>query len=448
MALVQPFRAYRYNPAVASYDRVLTQPYDKITPKRQAEYYASDPHNLIAIEKGRVQSDDTPQSNVYTRAAASLRSWIGENVVQQDSAPAFYAYSQEFTVPGSKVRRTRRGFIGAGKLDEYSANVIFRHEYTLSGPKADRLELLRHTRMHTGQLFMLYSDPKLQIDVMLDEVEASQPPVTQLMDEYSVTHRLWIIAQQERISAIQKALADQKLVIADGHHRYETALSFRNECRTRAGKLVPDAPYEFSMMTFVNTRREGLTILPTHRVVANLLDFSWSAVRRYLEPWFATEVFPFSDEAEGLRAQANFLEKLAAAKSRRAIGVFPKAEHGASAFYILTLRPEADQAQILPGLSRLQRQLDVVLLHQGILEPALGITPHAVAAEANLRYEREAVAALDAVARGNAQVAFLLNAVDVDLVMNVATAGEVLPQKSTDFYPKLLSGITMYRIEE
>lgn len=448
MALVQPFRAYRYNPAVVSYDRVLTQPYDKITPARQEEYYAADPHNLIAIEKGRVHNDDTPQNNVYTRAAASLRSWIGEKVVQQDPAPAFYAYSQEFTVPGTSLRRTRRGFIGAGKLEEYSANIIFRHEHTLSGPKADRLELLRHTRTHTGQLFMLYSDPKRLADRVLEESETSQPAVTQLIDEYGVTHRLWLVAEPERIAAIQRALADQKLVIADGHHRYETSLNFRNECRTRAGKLIPDAPCEFSMMTFINTRSEGLTILPTHRVVANLRDFSWSAVRRYLEPWFATEVFAFGGDAERVAAQSNFLKKLNAAKAQRAIGVFPQPEHGISAFYTLMLRPEADIAQILPGLSPLQRQLDVVLLHQGILEPALGITPHAVASEANLTYEREAAMALDAVSRGAAQAAFLLNAVDVDLVMRVATAGEVMPQKSTDFYPKLLSGIAMYRIEE
>ena len=448
MALVQPFRAYRYNGDIVAYDRVLTQPYDKITPKRQEEYYANDPHNLIAVEKGRVYSEDSPGNNVYTRAAASLRSWIGERVVQQDPAPGFYAYSQEFTVPGTNARRTRRGFVGAGKLEDYSANVIFRHEHTLSGPKADRLELLRHTRTHTGQLFLLYSDPKLQIDAILDSVEASQQPVTQLIDEYGVTHRLWMIAEQERISAIQRAMADQKLVIADGHHRYETSLNFRNESRTRAGKLIPDAPYEFSMMTFINTRSEGLTILPTHRVVANLRDFSWSAVRRYLEPWFATEVFAFGGDTERVNTQANFLEKLTIAKAQRAIGVFPKPEQGSSAFYILTLRPEADLAQILPGLSPLQRQLDVVLLHQGILEPALGITPHAVASEANLTYEREAATAIDAVARGNAQIAFLQNAVDVDLVMQVATAGEVMPQKSTDFYPKLLSGITMYRIEE
>jgi uncharacterized protein (DUF1015 family) len=448
MALVHPFRAYRYNPSVAPYEKVLTQPYDKISPAMQENYYAAHPHNLIAVEKGRSLPGDTPENNVYTRAAATVRSWIAEHAVQQDAAPAFYAYTQEYDVPGTPLRRTRRGFIGAGKLEDYSSGVIFRHEHTLSGPKADRLELLRHTRMHTGQLFLLYSEPQLLVDKVIEEVAASQAPATQMMDEYGVIHRLWPIADPQRIVSIQNAMADQKLVIADGHHRYETSLNFRNENRTRAGKLIADAPYEFSMMTFINTRSEGLTVLPTHRVVANVRDFSWSAVRRYLEPWFATEVFAFTGDAERQEARGKFLARLVEAKSRRAIGVYPAAHAGSHAFYVLTLRPEADISQILPGLSPLQRELDVVLLHQGILEPALGITPHAIASEANLSYEREATAALDAVDRGAAQVAFLLNPVDVDLVMRVATAGEVMPQKSTDFYPKLLSGITMYRIEE
>jgi uncharacterized protein (DUF1015 family) len=447
MALVQAFRAYRYNPSVAPFDRVLTQPYDKISPAMQDKYYAADPHNLIAIEKGRSRPDDSAQHNVYTRAAVSLDSWIAQSVVQQDPAPAFYAYSQEFTVPGTSVRRTRRGFIGLGHLEDYSAGIIFRHEFTLSGPKADRLELLRHTRTHTGQLFMLYSDPQLAVDKLLSEIECAAPPVTQLTDEYGVVHRLWIIADPQHIAAIQNAMDAQKLVIADGHHRYETALNFRTESRTRAAKLDAKAPYEFSMMTFVNTCAEGLTILPTHRVVSRLHDFSWAAVRRYLEPWFATETFPVRDEASAAETRGQFLSRLSEATAERAIGAYPAAEPGHKAFYLLTLRPEADLAQILPGLSPLQRELDVVLLHQGILEPALGITPHAVSSEANLTYEREAGAALDAVDRGAAQIAFLLNPVDVDLVMEVATSGEVMPQKSTDFYPKLLSGITMYRVE-
>jgi uncharacterized protein (DUF1015 family) len=447
MALVYPFRAYRYNPEIAPFDRVLTQPYDKISPAQQEKYYAADPHNLIAVEKGRTSPQDTPQNNVYTRAAAALEGWIAENAVKQDAAPAFYAYTQEFTVPGSSTRRTRRGFIGAGQLEDYANNVIFRHEHTLSGPKADRLELLRHTHTHTGQLFMLYSDPQRRVDVILREVEASEKPVTELLDEYGVTHRLWMIADADRVATIQKAMAEQKLVIADGHHRYETSLNFRNESRTKSGKVIPDAAYERSMMTFVNTQSEGLTILPTHRVVNNLRDFSWSAVRRYLEPWFVTDVFSFSNNAQRAEALEKFRTRLMQVKMQRAIGVYSATNAASKAFYLLTLRPEADVAQILPALSPMQRQLDVVLLHQGILEPALGVTPHAVASESNLAYEREFTAAIEAVDRG-AQAAFLLNPVDVGVVMKVATSGEVMPQKSTDFYPKLLSGITMYRVAE
>ncbi|HXH67472.1 MAG TPA: DUF1015 domain-containing protein [Candidatus Limnocylindrales bacterium] len=447
MAQVYPFRAYRYNPEVAPFDRVLTQPYDKISPAQQENYYAADPHNLIAVEKGRTSPQDTPQNNVYTRASAALNGWIVANAVKRDAAPAFYGYTQEFTVPGSSTRRTRRGFIGAGQLEDYANDVVFRHEHTLSGPKADRLELLRHTHTHTGQLFMIYSDPEKRVDAILGEVEAAEKPVTELLDEYGVTHRLWMIADPGKVAAIQKAMSDQKLVIADGHHRYETSLNFRNESRTKAGKVIPDALYERSMMTFVNTHSEGLVILPTHRVVNNLRDFSWSSVRRYLEPWFATEVLSFAGDAQKVEAMEKFRRGLTHAKTRRAIGVYPAASPGSQAFYLLTLRPEADLAQILPGLSPLQRQLDVVLLHQGILEPALGVTPHAVASESNLSYEREFPAAIEAVDRG-AQLAFLLNPVDVDVVMKVATSGEVMPQKSTDFYPKLLSGITMYRVAE
>jgi len=447
MALVYPFRAYRYNPNIAPFDHVLTQPYDKISPAQQEKYYAADPHNLITVEKGRTFPADTPQNNVYTRAAAALKGWIAENAVAQDATPAFYAYSQDYTVPGGSTRRTRRGFIGVGQLEDYANEVVFRHEHTLSGPKADRLELLRHTHTHIGQLFMLYSDPQKRVDAILEQVESSEKPVTELLDEYGVTHRLWIVADPRHVAAIQQAMTDQKLVIADGHHRYETSLNFRNESRAKAGKVVPDASYERSMMTFVNTYSEGLTILPTHRVVSNLRDFAWSGVRRYLEPWFATEVFPFAGDAQRAEAQKKFHTRLIQAKAQRAIGVYPISDTASRAFYLLTLRPEADLAQILPGLSRLQRQLDVVLLHQGILEPALGVTPHAVSSESNLTYEREFSAALEAVDHG-AQVAFLLNPVDVDAVMKVATSGEVMPQKSTDFYPKLLSGITMYRIEQ
>jgi len=452
MAQVHPFQAFRYNPQRVPFERVLTQPYDKISTSMQESYYAADPHNLVAVEKGRSYPTDTPQNNVYTRAAAALESWIREDIVKQDPAPSFYAYSQQYAVPGTGEQRTRRGFIGAGKLEDYAAGVVFRHEHTLSGPKADRLELLRHTRTHTGQLFMLYSDPQKRIDGILTDVECSTPAEMLLRDEYDVVHRLWAISDSGRTAAIKQVMEEQKLVIADGHHRYETALNYRNERRLHAGGLHPSAPYaqasyDFAMMTFVNTCSEGLTILPTHRLAANLHDFSWSEARRYLEPWFEAQAFPFADDSQKTEAQNKFLAQLQHARAQRAIGAYPSAEPGKRAYYVLTLRRGADLSQLLHAVSPLQRELDVVLLHDGILEPAFGITPQAVTAEKNLSYEREASAALDAVDRGAAQIAFLLNPVDVDQVMHIATAGEVMPQKSTDFYPKLLSGIAMYRID-
>jgi uncharacterized protein (DUF1015 family) len=447
MAQVYPFRAFRYDPKRAPFDRVLTQPYDKISPAMQEKYYTADPHSLIAVEKGRAYPSDAPQNNVYTRAAAAIENWIRDQIVVQDPVPSFYSYTQEYTAPGTEERRTRRGFIGAGKLEEYSAGVVFRHEQTLSGPKADRLELLRHTRTHTGQLFMLYSDATKRVDAILAEAESAAAPATEMRDEYGVLHRLWVIAEPQRVAAIQKAMEDRQLVIADGHHRYETALNYRNECRVRAGKIDPHAPYERVMMTFVNTRSEGLMILPGHRVVAHVHDFSWSGVRRHLEPWFAAEEFPFSGSGERAEAKRKFLAKLTSSREKRAIGVYPAPEVRKRAFYLLTLREGVNLAQLLPNVSPLQRELDVVLLHEGILEPALGITPQAVTAEANLTYEREASAALEAVDGGRAQISFLLNPCDVEQVMKIATAGEVMPQKSTDFYPKLMSGITMYRVD-
>ena len=445
MAQVFPFRAFRYNPALVRFERVLTQPYDKITPAMQDSYYAADPHNLITVEKGRSDSSDTTQNNVYTRAAAALSDWIRGGILRQDPAPAFYAYSQEYTVPGTEQRRIRSGFIGAGRLEGYSAGVVFRHEQTLSGPKVDRLELLRHTRTHTGQLFMLYSDPRRRVDEILAEPESATPD-SQLRDEYGVIHRLSMVTRPHHISEIQRAMADQKLVIADGHHRYETALAYRDECRASAPKSDPDAPFERVMMTFINTSSEGLTILPTHRVAGRIHDFSWPAVRRHLEPWFAGEEFPFSNDAEKAAAGERFLFSLDSTRSRRAIGVYPAAGSQRRAFYLLTLRDGANLTELLPHVSSLQRELDVVLLHEGILEPALGITAQAVTTEAHLSYEREARAALEAVDSGRGQIAFLLHPCAVAQVMKIATAGEVLPQKSTDFYPKLLSGITMYDI--
>ena len=444
MAEIFPFRAYRYNAARVDPVKTLTQPYDKITPAMAEKYAAASPYNLIPVEKGKVMPDDAPGNNVYTRAAKALQDWIQAGVIVRDATPSLYAYFQEYPMPGNNDRQVRKGFIAVGRLEDYSAGVVFRHEQTLSGPKADRLELLRHTKTHTGQLFMLYSDPAARVDALLDAAARGTPEV-EVRDEYDVVHRLWPVTNANAIEAIEREMADKKLVIADGHHRYETALAYRDECRARAGRVDPNAPYEKVMMTLFNTAGKGLTILPTHRVVANVKGFSFEAFRAALADTFDWRSYPFAGAADRTEAYMTFRKDLVSrGQEQRAIGVYA----AAGAFYLCLLKKEADLEALLPEVSAAQRQLDVVLLHRLILGRGLGITAEAVKSEKNITYEREMDAAIAEVDRGRAQICFLLNSVSVETVSTMAMAGEVLPQKSTDFFPKLMSGITMYRLEE
>jgi uncharacterized protein (DUF1015 family) len=351
-------------------------------------------------------------------------------------------YEQEFDVPGTREHRRRRGLIALTRLADYSAGVVHRHERTLSGPKADRLELMRRTRTQTGQLFLLYDDAGRRVDKLLAEATRG-PASTEAGDEYGVRHRLWVIADSAVIEQVTAALAEKKLVIADGHHRYETALAYRDECRRQHPQAGPDAPHEFAMVTLVNARSQGLVILPTHRVMANLENFQFDAFRSKLAPHFDWYAYPFTGAAERDASCADFLRDLAAlGRERRAFGAY-----AGGAFYLFLLRPDADLEKLLPDVTPAQRALDVVLLHRHVLQEGLGITPEAVAAEKNIRYERELEAACAAVDDGRAQAAFLLSPVRVAQVMDMALAGEVMPQKSTDFFPKMLSGLALYRHE-
>jgi uncharacterized protein (DUF1015 family) len=444
MAEIFPFRAYRYNSARVEPAKVLTQPYDKITPAMAQKYAAASAYNLITVEKGKSLPTDTPENNVYTRAARALDDWIAAGVIVQDAAPSLYAYFQEYTAPGTSSRRVRKGFIAVGRIEDYSAGVVFRHEQTLSGPKADRLELLRHTRTHTGQLFMLYSDSAGRADALLESA-AQSPAQVEVRDEYDVVHRLWSVTQAPTIEIIQRELADKKLVIADGHHRYETALAYRDECRARARRPDCNAPYEKVMMTLFNTAGTGLTILPTHRVVAGVPGFSLERFPSALANLFEERFYPFTGAAERPQAYERFRRDLqASGREPRAIGVYA----GGGAYFIFSLKKGSDLEALLPDISPAQRQLDVVLLHRLILERGLGITPDAVKTERNITYEREMDKAIAEVDQGRAQICFLLNSVSVETVAEMAMAGEVLPQKSTDFFPKLMSGITMYRLTD
>lgn len=443
MAEITPFRAIRYDARRVPLDSALTQPYDKITPEMQARYYSASPYSLIAIEKGKTLPCDSATDNVYTRAARSMDDWLAQGVLVRDAAPAIYAYFQDFALPGTTRPLERRGFIALGRLEEYDKGVVFRHERTLTAPKADRLELLRQTRAQTGQLFLLYDDSARRVDAILEEASKA-PPTAEVTDELGVIHRLWPITDAAKIERIAAAMASQKLVIADGHHRYETALNYRDECRAKAGGANPDAPYEKAMWSCFNIHQDGIKILPTHRVVRNLTGFSVDHFLKAASAYFSWYAYPFVSADERTEAYGEFRRDLARrGRNGSVIGMYA----GGAAFYLLVLRKERELERWLPDVSPAQRELDVVLLHRLLLENCLGITAEKVAAEANVSYERGMDAAIADVDSGAAQIAFLLNPVRVKQVTDLALAGEVLPQKSTDFYPKLLSGLCIYRME-
>ena len=224
MAHIVPFRALRYDPKRVSPASVVTQPYDKITPEGQARYYASSPYNLVRLILGKHEPGDGEQQNVYTRAASFFSDWRRQGIFLQDSQPSIYVYSQKFQVPGSSQMAERRGFIALGRVEDYASNVVFRHEQTLAKPKADRLNLVRATRAHFGQIFMLYNDTG-EIDSLL---APNTTAATQVTDEYGVLHQLWPVSDPGLIDLVRGKMKDKKLIIADGHHRYETALNYRN----------------------------------------------------------------------------------------------------------------------------------------------------------------------------------------------------------------------------
>jgi len=440
MANIAPFRALRYHPAWVSLSQVVTQPYDKITPEMQERYYASSPNNLVRIILGKRNPSDHAGDNPYTRAAAFLADWRREGIFQQDAEPSLYFYSQRFTPPGGKVEMERRGFIGLGKVEDYSAQVVFRHEQTLAKPKADRLDLLRATRAHFGQIFMLYSDPAGEIEgALASDADPDAGPDMETRDEYGVQHRVWKVSDPEVIALVRGKMRDKKLIIADGHHRYETALNYRNQRRSAVAAPAPGAelaPYDFAMMTFVNMDSPGLVILPTHRVAHGLPSFSTDALRDGARQYFSVEeVDPSIDAA---RAHAILHE---AAQAGTALLAVTRNR----AFLLDT--PKTAGGAIFAGLSPRQQSLDVVQLHKGLLEGVLGISEEAIRDQQHISYYREASEALAQVRKGAANVAFLMNPVRMQQVRDIAFAGEVLPQKSTDFFPKLLSGLAIYALE-
>ena len=412
MATINPFQPFRYSAKAGDPSRLVTQPYDKISPQMQERYLAASPYNLVRVLLGERRTSDDDSDNVYTRSAQYLDNWIREGILAQDRSPGLYAYFQDFDVPDSGQRLTRKGFIGIGKLEDYSAGIVYRHEQTLTGPKKDRLELLRHTRAHFGQIFMLYPDPEGAVDKILDQA-AGGTPVLDVLDDYNARHRLWPIADAARVAQIQELMSSKKLLIADGHHRYETALAYRNE-------NPADPAAQFVMMTLVNMYSPGLKILATHRVLRNLESFD--AVK------FFEKAVKDGWSVAACVSLAALKDRMAASDPKRVqIGVVAGGETR------LLQRP------------RKEGQLDVPILHQDVLDRLLGIGEEAVRDEKYIKYVRGIDAAAVEVQAG-AQVAFLLEPTPIEDMARIAFAGGVMPQKSTDFYPKLLSGVAIYKL--
>lgn len=444
MATIYPFRAWRYNPSAVRLDDVVTQPYDKISPAMQQAYYQRSPYNLVRIILGLPELfDEERGESVYTRAARDLKAWREQGVLTQEHTPCVYAYAQRFQVPGSSEVKERRGFIALGKVHDYADQVVFRHEHTLSKPKSDRLNLLKATHAHFGQIFMLYSDPASSVEKIL--YDGSGAPDAEVTDEYGVQHRLWRVSDPAAIRLLAAAMADKKLIIADGHHRYETALNYSKEHAGAAKEhaaaknehsttQLPQPPYPEAavMMTFVNMDSDGLVILPTHRVVHDLAGFDEAAFAR-AKDYFNVEVLEACGEA------TSFLDMLKALKGTAFVAVTRNAA------FLLSAKQEA--AAALKELPEHQRKLDLSYLHTIILDKLLGLDAEKVREQTNIRYLRDAAEAVDQVRRGEADVAFLTNPVTMEQLREVAFAGSVMPQKSTDFYPKLLSGLTIYALD-
>jgi uncharacterized protein (DUF1015 family) len=442
MADIHPFRAFRYDPQRVSPDQVVTQPYDKITPALQDRYYASSQHNLVRIILGRPEANDHPANNVYSRAAAYFRDWRQQGILRQDSPPSLYVYSQRITLPGSTAELERRGFIALGRIEDYSAGIVFRHEQTLAKPKADRLDLLRATHAHFGQLFMLYEDSG-QVESLL---ATPTDPEISVTDEYGVVHRVWQLSDPRMIDSVRAAMSDKKLIIADGHHRYETALTYRNERRaadssssTQPASGPNVSPHDFAMMTFVNMNSPALLILPTHRLVHSLPAFSEEAFNDAARAFFDVESIDPSLDAP--RATAILRES-----GRTGTTILALTANRA----FLLHHPNPNTSQVFAGLSIRQQSLDVVQLHKCLLEKVLNLSEESIRNQQNISYVRDAAEASSQVRNASgsrANIAFLMNPCRMAQVRDLAFAGEVMPQKSTDFYPKLLSGLTIYALD-
>lgn len=421
MAVIKPFRGLRYNQSrVGSLDGVVAPPYDVISPEDQDWYYERHPYNIVRL----ILPKDN--GNKYHRAAQELAEWQREGILESDPEPSLYVCVQEYEI-GGEVKR-RLGLICLLRLEDFSKRTVLPHESVLSSPLEDRVKTIRATKANLDSIFGLYSDGRVAgiISPLINH-----PADASAVDRTGVRCDLWRISDSKAIQQLGDTLSRESVLIADGHHRYTAALAYRDEMRRETGGIDPEAPYEYVMMTLVSLSDPGLIILPTHRLIHGLRDFDESS--------FLTRAGSLFDIEE---VGADTLEETVQRRSHEShvYGVYT----GKRKAYLVRLKPEIapEEAIKSPGSHALKR-LDVSILHSLLFGEVLGIAPDDVATQSKVSYTRDTVAAMRAVDSGDSQMLVVMNPTKIEEVREVAASGERMPQKSTFFYPKLLTGMVI-----
>lgn len=435
MALIRPFCGVRYNlKRIGDLASVITQPYDRIHDAEQARYYELSPYNFVRIILGKRTPHDSETDNVYTRARCYGQTWLAERILVRDERPSLYVLEQSFTTPDGQTR-TRRGLAAALQLTPFEEGTILPHERTLSGPKVDRLNLTRATAFAWEHIFILYPDESNRVNGILQPYLEAHPPIVarEMVIETAVEQRFWAVDDPTVIRAVVEEMAPKRnLIIADGHHRYETMLNYREEMRRQYPDAPDDAAFNFTLVTLVSMSDPGLVILPTHRLVHSYGRMSGQEALEQAREYF--DVMPVADRAAMERAL------------REAEPHHPRFGFYDGTYAVLTLRDPSILERILPDRAPDWRLLDVSVLHELFIERVLGIDKGAVERKENLDYLRDPNPGYRAVDEGNAQFLIVMNPTRMEQVRACTAAGEKMPQKSTDFYPKVISGLVMMPI--
>ena len=438
---IAPFRGIRYAASGRALGALLAPPYDVISPAQREVLAARSPHNIVHVTLPKPEAGDPAGQARYARAARSFQDWLAQGVLQRDGRPALYALEQAFAAPDGR-ERIRRGVVAAVRLHDLKEGAIRAHESTLAGPLADRLELLRHVQANLSPVFGLYEDPRGEVAGALAGAFQADP-VSQTETDDGVRQRLWRLEDPAGIAAVQRTLADRSVLIADGHHRYQSALAHRDAVDRAEPGLPGDAGHRWSLMFLLATSDPGLVIYPTHRLLRGVECLRLEDLLARLARWFRVE--PVEEDIRRPTGRAWAISRLSEHMGKSSAFLLVTAEDGRAR--IVTLRDDADLSGLpLPADENL-RALDVSVLHGVVLEGVLGLSRGSQDRQENLAYVRDAG---DAVARtlgGEYQAAFLLNPTPMWQVQAVADAGLTMPQKSTWFHPKVPSGLVMRAVD-